>query len=305
MRAQRFSDKSAFSLLYVFMLFIVVLIWAGSFIFIKVGLREIPPITLALARFALAFPFLLITLFLSENRNKLEIAWKKDFNSFTILALTGVTLLYIFQFYSLKFTTAAAGSIIINTTVIFIALFSAAFLNEKVGFRKVLGIALAFIGIFIVISNGSLNFLAVDPMELVGDALMIAAAVCWAVYSVLSKKILSSYSPLTATTVVFGLGTLYLIPFSLPEFPLDRLANASLLSWLSILYLAVPSSAVAYILWCKALTRMDASKVGVFLYAIPVLTMALSYIFLGETVTYWIILGAALVVCGVYLTQAA
>ncbi len=285
------------------MLLSVVLIWAGSFIFIKVGLREIPPITLALIRFTVAFPALAVISFFSKNRKKVNIKWRKDFYSFTVLALTGVTLLYIFQFYSLKFTTAAAGAIIINTTVIFMALLSAAFLRESLNKRRFLGILLAFLGVFIVMSQGSLGVFGFEPLELVGGILMIISALCWAIYTVLSKKVLRVYSPLTTNAIVFGLGTLYLIPFSLIESPLEVLSRASWHAWSSILYLGILSSAVAYVLWSKALTRLETAKVGVFLYGIPVLTMILSYFFLDEAFTQTGILGLILVISGVYLTE--
>jgi len=285
------------------MLLSVVLIWAGSFIFIKIGLREIPPITLALIRFAVAFPILAIISFTHKKTKKVKIEWRKDFYSFTALALTGSTLIYIFQFYSLKFLTAAAGSIIINTTVIFMALLSAAFLKESLNKKRVLGILLAFLGVFIVMSGGSHGLFKFEPLEFIGGILMILSAFCWSVYSVLSKKVLRVYSPLTTNTIVFGLGTLYLIPFSLTESPLEALLHASWLTWLSVLYLAVLSSALAYVLWSKALARLDTAKVGVFLYGIPALTMILSNIFLGEAITHIGILGLALVVSGVYLTE--
>lgn len=148
------------------MLLSVVVIWAGSFIFIKVGLREIPPITLALIRFAVAFPVLAVVSLSGKDGKKVDIAWRRDFYSFTVLALTGVTLLYIFQFYSLQFTTAAAGAIIINTTVIFMALLSAAFLGETLNKKKVSGILLAFLGVFIVMSQESSAFLGLNPWSL-------------------------------------------------------------------------------------------------------------------------------------------
>jgi len=285
------------------MLLSVVLIWAGSFIFIKIGLREIPPITLALLRFAVAFPILAIISLTDKKKKKVKIAWRKNFYSFTALALTGSTLLYIFQFYSLKFLTAAAGAIIINTTVIFMALLSVAFLKESLNKKMFLGILLAFSGVFMVMSGGSLGFFRFEPLEFIGGILMILSAFCWAVYSVLSKKVLQVYSPLTTNAIVFGLGTLYLVPLSLTESPLEALLHASWLSWLSVLYLAILSSALAYVLWSKALARLDMAKVGVFLYGIPALTMILSSTFLGEAITPIEISGLTLVISGVYLTE--
>ncbi len=285
----------------VVMLLLVVVIWAGSFIFIKLGLSEIPPITLALIRFVVAFPVLAVAAFIKDNG--VRVAWRKHFLLFTVLALTGVTLLYIFQFYALSFTTAAAGAIIINITVVFIALLSAVFLHEKLNKRKAFGILLAFFGVVIVISNESLGGFGFSPLEFLGGILMVVSAFFWAIYSILSKKILSTYSPLTINAIVFGLGTLYLAPLSLLESPLEALRHVSLIGWSSILYLAVLSSAVAYFLWSKVLTRIETIKAGVFLYGIPVFTMILSFIFLREPISYAEIVGLILVISGVYSTE--
>jgi len=284
---------------------IVAVTWAGSFIFIKLGLREVPPVTLALLRFALAFPVIGIVTFLTGANKNAEVNLKKDFVSLSILALTGVTLIYIFQYYSMKYTSASTGSIIMNTTVIFMAIFSAIILKEKIGVRKIVGILLAFFGLFITLSKCSLEIFRFDAQELFGDALMIGSAICWAIYSIYSKKILQSYSPMVSTTVVFGLGALYLVPFALLESPLSVIPKITWVGWASILYLSLLSSVFGYVLWNRGLTRMETVKAGMFLYLIPILTTILSYVFLGEEITYATVAGGALVIIGVYLTETS
>jgi len=284
---------------------IVAITWAGSFIFIKIGLREVPPITLALIRFALAFPVIGIVTLLTEAKKDAEKKFREDFVPFSILALTGVTLLYILQYYSMKYTSASTGSIIMNTSVIFIAVFSAVVLKEKIGARKIVGILLAFFGLFITISKCSLDVFRFDAPELFGDALMIASAVCWAIYSIYSKKILQSYSPMFSTSVVFGLGAFYLVPFALLESPLSVITEITWQGWASIFYLSFFSSVFGYVLWNRGLTKVETVKVAMFLYLIPVLTTILSYLFLSEEITYATVAGAALVIFGVYLTETS
>jgi len=284
------------------MLLVTTLIWAGSFIFAKLGLREIPPITFALLRFAIAFP--VVTLFLTRQTNEFNTRTiRKDLISFTALALSGVTLNFVFQFYSLKFITATAGAIVINTSVVFMTVFSAVFLGETMTWRKVTGVLIAFLGTFIVISKGDWGIFGIESMEMIGYILMIAACICWAVYSILGKKVLEKYSPTFVTAVVFGLGTLYLVPFSIAELPWANLFGISLLGWFSVFYLAIPCSALAYVLWYEGIRRLDVTKAAVFLYAVPVLTLILSHVFLGEMITYAIVCGAVLVILGVHLTQ--
>jgi len=277
--------------------------WAASFIFIKVGLAEIPPITLAFIRFTVAFPVMvLITLLTGSNRGE-KFRFKEDFVSFSILALTGVTLLYMFQFYSLRYTTASTGSILINTTVIFMAILSAAFLKEKLNASKIAGILVAFFGLFIIVSNLRLDIFNLNPQELLGDGLMIASAIIWAIYSIYSKKILQSHSPIIATTIVFGLGALYLAPFTLVEFPSLTVMRVTWLGCISILYLALVCSSFAYVAWNRALSKVETVKAGMFLYLIPIITTILSHFFLGEEIGIATVVGGAFILIGVYLTE--
>ena len=299
------NNDSSLDITSIITLSIVAATWAGSFIFIKIGLREIPPVTLALLRFALAFSAIGIMTLLTGANKGAKMNLKRDFIPLSILALTGVTLIYIFQFYSMKYTSASVGSIIMNTSVIFMAFFSAIVFKEKIGARKIVGIFLAFFGLFITLSKCSLDILRFDAQELFGDALMIASAICWAIYSTYGKKMLQSYSPMVSTTIVFGLGAFYLVPFAIFESPLSVIPKITWLGWASILYLSLFCSVFGYVLWNRGLTRMETVKVGMFLYLIPMVTMMLSYLFLGEEITYATIAGGALVIVGVYLTETS
>lgn len=283
----------------------IVCIWAASFIFIRLALEEIPPVTLALARFAIAAPMLIaLTSYARSSREAMRVALRRDFVQFSALALTGVTFLYVFQFYSLRFISATEGSIVINLHAVFAMLLSAAFLNEPVTRRKTVGVFVSFLGV-IVITTRSASTASLNLLELVGVLLMVVAAFCWAAYSVLGKKVLQRYSTAVATSCAFLLGTLYLIPFALTEGRTDALLNSSCLAWLSVVYLAIPSSVIAYILWNRTIRETDVTKVAVSLYTIPIPTAILSYLFLGEMITYSLVLGGTLVIIGVYLTESS
>ena len=284
---------------------IIVCIWAASFVFIKLALEDIPPMTLALTRFAIATPILIaITSRQQASRSAMKLALRNDFWSFSILGLIGVTFLYVFQFYSLRFISATEGSIIINLHAIFAMLLSAAFLNEPLTKQKMLGVFVAFSGVVVITIKNTTGAI-VSLIEPVGVVLMIAAALCWASYSVYGKKVLQKYSNQVTTSCAFLLGTLYLIPFAASEESLNSIVSSSPITWLSIIFLAIPSSVVAYILWNRLIHELDVTKVLVSLYVIPIPTAILSFIILGETITHSVILGAALIIVGVYLTESS
>ena len=283
----------------------IVLIWAGSFIFIRLALKEIPPVALALARFSLATPVLVaFSLFARQTRQAVTAALRKDFLLFSALGLTGVTLLYVLEFYSLRLISATEGSIIINLHVIFAMLLSSAFLSERLTGRKLAGVFLAFAGV-VLITTGSASMMSLNFLEPLGVLLMVGAAFCWASYSVLGKKAVQRYSTTVSTCVAFLLGTLYLIPFALAESRTDALFSSSELAWGSVFYLAIPSSVITYVLWNRMIREVDVTKVMVSLYAIPIPTAIMSYLFLGEMITYSLVLGGAIVMLGVYLTETS
>ena len=260
--------------------------------------------TLAFTRFAMATPILIaITSYSQSSRKMMRHALRNAFWRFSALSLTGVTFLYVLQFYSLRFISATEGSIIINLHAIFAMLLSAVFLKESLTRRKAMGVFVAFSGVIVIsIRNASLT--SMNLIEPIGVFLMMAAALCWASYSVYGKRVLQGYSNQVVTSCAFLLGTLYLIPFAASE-GIGTLASASPLTWFSIVFLAVPSSVVAYIFWNRLIREIDVTKVLVSLYVIPIPTAILSYFILSETITYSIVLGAALVIMGVYLTESS
>lgn len=293
------------SLPYIVLVATVVCIWAASFIFIKIALVEIPPITLAFVRFAIATPILLaITARTRPSREAMKHALTRDAWTFVLLGLVGVTLLYVFQFYSLRLISATAGSVIINLHAVFAMLLSATFLNEPLTSRKTSGVFVAFSGVILMTVEGSANT-SLNLIEPIGALLMVAAALCWASYSVFGKRVLQRYSNQVATSCAFLLGTLFLIPFALSEGQLNTLVHSSWLTWISVLFLAIPCSVIAYILWNHMITTIDVTKVLVSLYFIPIPTAILSYFILSEAITYPLAIGAALVIAGIYLTQSS
>jgi len=281
-------------------LMLTALIWASSWIFIKVGLREIPPITLATLRFVVATPILFVIALLMGNKLNLK---ARDIPAIAVLGLTGVALQYILEFIALLYTTATNSSLIINTTAVFIAVLSAIFLGETFNKRKMFGVVIAFVGTFLVVADGTLSFLTAN--HVFGDILILFGAVTWAVYTIIGKKMIGRYSATMLTAYAFIFGTLILIPVALLELQTKPLSPISLTGWIVILFLAIPCSIFGYVVWYYALTKMEATKVAVFLYVIPLITMVLAALTLGEAITAYITVGAALIVYGIYVTERA
>jgi drug/metabolite transporter (DMT)-like permease len=287
------------NLIMAFLLILVSFVWAGSFIVVDIVTMEMDPIDLGFLRFLVATPLMILLVVL---RRKPVLLPKKELPWLIVLGLTGVTLLYLFQFIGIHFTNAPTASVLINTNVIFIAILSGLFLHETLTRKRVAGIVLSFIGVFVImffdISKQELTF---DNLFLIGGFLMLLSAFCLALYSFVGKRLLKTYDEFVITAYAFGFGTLFYLPFVV--FHLSSvLQQTSLNGWLAVLYLALTCSLFGYLGWYYALKHIDASKAAVFLNFIPFFTILMSF-FLGTSLTWFFLLGAGLIIYGVYLTQ--
>ncbi|MBC7115396.1 MAG: DMT family transporter [Archaeoglobi archaeon] len=282
--------------MHVVALLLTMLIWAGSFIFIKIGLQEIKPYNLAFYRFTLASPVLLLAVYLKK---KLEPVKLEDLLHIIILAITGVTLLYAVQFVALTYTTATNSSILMNTSVVFIAVMSF-FLGEKFTKLKTLGLCSSFLGVMLVVSKGEFEFFS--SKTFIGDMLIIFDGFLWAVYTILGKNLLEKYSPEVLTAYAFAIGSILLFPFALYEGITNPL-SLSMTAWISLLYLSLLCSVFAYLIWYSALAVMEATKVAAFVYIIPFFTAIMAFSVLGEEIGIFTALGGILTITGVYLVE--
>ncbi len=287
------------NLIIAMLLILVSFVWAGSFIVVDITTKEMDPIDLGFLRFLIATPLMIL---IAVLRKKPLLLPKKELPWLVVLGLTGVTLLYLFQFLGIHFTNAPTASVLINTNVIFIAILSGFFLQETLTRKRVAGIILSFIGVFVIMfSDISKQALTFDNLFFIGGILMLLSAFCWALYSFVGKRLLKTYDEFVITTYAFGFGTLLYIPFVILHLG-PVLQQTSLNGWLAVLYLALTCSLFGYLGWYYALKHIDASKAAVFLNFIPLFTILMSF-FLGTSLTWFFLLGAALIIYGVYITQ--
>ena len=163
--------------------------------------------------------------------------------------------------------------------------------------KHVLGITLAFLGVILVISplEWSLN-----PLGVIGNLLSLGSAMCWAFYSVLSKKILSDYGAAKITVFSLIYGTIYLFPAT---FILEKpVLPISVRVWFPLLVLSLFCSGLAYLFWCKALENVSATKAGSFLFFVPIVSVLIAYFVLSEFLNIPFAIGALFVTVGVLIT---
>lgn len=279
------------------LIILAVIFWGSSFIATKVALKELAPETIISLRLIIATVFLFIT----------AIVYKKDFTInlkshgvIFILALIAVFHLMI-QVTGLKYTTASNTGWIIGTAPIFMAILAAFFFREKIGLLKISGIIIAMFGLLLLIGKG--NIINVDLIENKGDLLVLASAFTWGVYSMVNKKISLSYSPLMTIFYLFVMMVMIIIPFNLNGASVNSVVHLSLDGWISILFLGLFCSGIAYVIWAYSLRDLESAKVGVFLYFEPLVTVLAAWVLLSESITFLMILSGAIITLGVVLVN--
>ena len=274
-----------------------VIFWGTSFIATKVALKELSPETIISLRLIIASVFLFITAILLKKDFSINL---KSHGFIFILALIAVFHLMI-QVTGLKYTTASNTGWIIGTAPIFMAILAAFFFREKIGLLKISGIIIAMFGLLLLIGKG--NITNVDLIKNKGDLLVLASAFTWGVYSMVNKKISLSYSPLMTILYLFIMMAVIIIPFNLNAAIVNSVDHLSVNGWISILFLGLFCSGIAYVIWAYSLRELESAKVGAFLYFEPLVTVLAAWVLLSESITVLMILSGVIIIFGVILVN--
>ncbi|ARK30831.1 DMT family transporter [Halalkalibacter krulwichiae] len=272
--------------------------WGSGFIAGKVAIESFEPATIAFLRFLGAALFLFPIMWLVE-KNIPKIT-RKDWLLFALLGLTGIAIYNICFFLASKYAPVIKSSLFIGTNPMLIMLLSGLFLKEVITKRNVAGLFLAFLGVIIVITEGKMSVILLFEFEWI-DLILLFAVITWAVYSVLGRIVLRKFSSIVSTTYAVAFGTIFLLPFSLFEKPWTHMATSTPASWFAIAYMSLFVTVIGFILYYYGIQQIGASKAAIFINVMPVSAVMMAAIFLGEELTVTTVIGATLVVTGVYV----
>lgn len=216
------------------------------------------------------------------------------------MALTGITGFNTLLYIALHYTTSINASLVNTSTPIIIFILSFIWLGERLNAKQVAGAILSIVGLHFIISKGSLAVLLQFSFNK-GDLIVIAAVICWSIYSLLIKRYAGKLPTYSTFTVSMVLGIIILLPFFIKE------AQETEIVWstgsvLTILYTGIFASIVAFMSWNTAVERVGPNKAGIFLNLIPVFAATFAVLFIDETLAYYQAVGGALVILGVYLS---
>jgi drug/metabolite transporter (DMT)-like permease len=279
-----------------------VLLWGSFYVvgrFLLFGNHTVGPVFFTFLRFFLAGLFLLIVLACQRRLPEIKRALQQDFRLFLILGAVGILGEGVLVFASLKYTTAARSCLFANASPIFTALLAYFAAKEALGQRKVLGMVIGFMGILLAVLGQGKGDIFSGQSSYLGDLLALFSGVCWAFYTVLSRKATSKYGGLVNGTAAIVLGDAMLLALTLCLKNPIRI-NFSLSFWLYALYMGIFPSALAYVLWVSALKHVEAGKLGSLGYVSALLTMTFSFLLLKERIDPIFIGGAIFVLSGIY-----
>ena len=276
---------------------LTILIWGTTFISTKVLLISFEPVEILFIRFMIGY----FALWCVCPR-RLKVRMRKQEWYFAAAGLCGVTLYYLFENIALTYTLASNVGVIISIAPFFTVIFSCLFLHDRrPNIRFFAGFLIALAGIFLISFGGEKN-LQLNP---VGDLLAVIAAMIWAAFSTITKKISGfGYNTIQTTRRTFFYGLIFMVPaLLLMDFHMELQQFASLKNVLNLLFLGFGASALCFVTWNLAVKILGSVKTSVYIYMVPVITAVTSALILHEKLTRTIISGIVLTLIGLFLSE--
>lgn len=290
-------SKNSSPVLYHLLAFFVAAVWGVSFVSTSKLLDAgIQPTEIYIIRFVIAYLVILALTFRKITSDSL-----KDEVLFMICGLCGGSIYYIGENTALQYTLVTNVSLLVTLSpIITVLLTKMMYKTEQLSKGFIVGSIIAFIGVACVIFNSSFN-IEVKPL---GDLLSIFAAVSFAIYCIVVKKLNARYDTLFISRKIFFYGVVTALPFlTFQDHFMDFAILKEPVVWMHILFLGVVCSMLAFILWNEAINKLGASRASNYLYFSPVITLIASVWLLNENVSIVGYIGCALTIGGVIVSE--
>jgi drug/metabolite transporter (DMT)-like permease len=281
------------------LLSLTALFWAGNAIVGRLASGHIPPVTLTFLRWWLAF---LITL---------PMAWKhlkRDWNmiraslgTMIVISLTGISLFSSLQYWALEHTTALNTLLLQSAGPLFVAGWSLLLLGVRLTLAQAAGILVSLTGVLVILLHGDLTAMAAIDFNK-GDLIFTAALVIFGLYTVMSSR-RPAIHDLSFLAFTFGCGSAVLIPALIAELLWRPAMELSASNLLSITYVAIFPSSIAYLCYNRGVHLIGANRAAPFFHVVPVFGSVMAIVFLGERPQVFHFIGFALVLTGVFVAS--
>jgi drug/metabolite transporter (DMT)-like permease len=281
------------SLITPFAAFVVALAWSGGWIAGKLGVTGAPPLEFSAVRFVIAAVALAAIALVTRTR-----IGSGGMVPIVLSAVFGYLGYNAFVFVGLTMAPASDAALIVPTTIPVLTAIAASFVGERLSATKIAGFILASLGAVLVIAAGQ-NGAEISGRRLLGDVLMLAGAVCWAIYTALGTITLRTRSPLAVVTLATPIGALLLVPFGFFEQGYRDIGSWSTGVWIDALYLALIVTVGSFTLFYWVVRRVGAGIAAMSSYFVPILTLAMAVVLLGDRPEPLQLVGGVVILAGV------
>lgn len=276
------------------MAIILMFIWSLSYLSIKVVSQEVSPTLSAFYRFMLATIILFIILKVKFPEEKVL---KEDKFKFALGGLFGVAIYFIFENYSVAYTSASNVAILIATIPVFTIFSQRLIYKEKLTYGKIFGATLSLVGIIIIIA--SKQRVSLLSKGNIGDLMALGAVFSWVIYNMVCSSFKGNYKVITITTYEIMWGSLFLSPslfFSPLQIPSTKVV-------LNLIFLSIFCSCIGYVMYVHCLKDLGATVITTYINLQPIMSLMAAGFILHEVVTIWQVVGCIIIIVGVTLVS--
>lgn len=279
------------------LLMLMALLWGVNFIVVKFGTRAIAPLAFNAARIALAVAVLWAIVLLRRQ----SLPAPRDLARLLGLGLLGNGLYQILFIEGMARTRASDASLILAASPAMIEIIVWIRGLERIGWRGMGGIALSLVGIALVISGAPHG--AAGDSTFAGDALIVAACLCWAVFSVLLKPFTERVDGIILSAVTMSGGMVALVAVGAPALLATRWASVTPMAWGAVAYSGIAALVIAYLCWYQGVRMLGPTRASMYANLQPIVAMGAAWLLLAEAPTLSQVVGAACIMAGLLLTR--
>jgi drug/metabolite transporter (DMT)-like permease len=272
-------------------------LWGGNFVVVKSAVAVLPPVGFTFLRFALASLTLLILLRLREGSVGLP---RRDFAAIAALGALGFGTYQILWTTGLTSVTAGDSALLIAATPVLVAVLAVLARSDVLTPLKLAGVLVSFAGVAIVVASGPGLSLG---GSLVGEAITLLAAVCWAIYTAFAAPYLRRHSPLRATTWATVAGTIVLAPVAIAQFAATEAPPITVEIVGAVLYSGLLAAGISNVIVMNGIKVIGPTRTAALQFLVPALAVVFAAMFLAEPIRPGQIVGGVVIVVGVLLTR--
>jgi len=276
---------------------LMVLVWAINFSVVKRALDAFDPLGFNALRFVLASVFVYAVL---RWNGPIRMPARRDLPQLILLGVVGNVLYQMAFIFGLNLTRAGNAAVMMALTPLFIALLSWRMGHEQPGARTWMGGAVSVLGVALV-SGTALRL--EGSSALLGDLIMVGAGVTWAFYTVGSRTLIHRYGSVQTTAWTMWSGTVVLAGFGVPSLLRQPWGEVDAVAWGGLMFSAFLSIGLSYLIWYRGVERLGNTRTSIYSNLTPAVALVVAAVWLGEQLTLFSVVGAAMTIGGVMLVR--